>query len=83
MAENAGEDEGDFSDDEMVDVAPAPRARANSPRRAEEEIPSYDSAALMEEAMDRFWEDMEGALKLFFTSWSYDKGLMWCVMLTP
>ncbi|KAG8988544.1 hypothetical protein FRB93_004035 [Tulasnella sp. JGI-2019a] len=71
---DGAEDDGDLSDTEMVDVAPVPRP--HSPR-IEEEIPCHDSTALMEEAMDRFWEDMEGALKLFFTSWSYDKGLMW------
>ncbi|KAG8864598.1 hypothetical protein FRB96_005102 [Tulasnella sp. 330] len=75
VAENGVEDDSDFSGGEM-DVA-APRARADSPCRIEEEIPSHDSVAMMEEAMDRFWEDMEGSLKLFFTSWSYDKGLMW------
>lgn len=71
----------DMSDEEDVmgsGMGPG-MAAPSAPGRKDEEIPAYDSTEAMAEAMDRFFDNTEEALKVFFTSWSYDKGLMWCV----
>lgn len=85
-AKSASDDDDDDLEEEMAAYNPIPDpANAGDnpwplvdPSEAERQPETKD-----ERAMRFFLEDPESSLKIFFTSYFIEKGLMWCVVIFP